>query len=391
MERISVSKLLLQGRGKLKFFLTGLGFLLSMLIISVVVQLYFDLSCLLKTSESDDGFTYIQISKEVGVGTTLGLSSANFSSKEIEGIKSQEFIEDVGELLSNDFRVYGRFAGNAFDMFFTSVEDEFIDADLKDFHWEPGQVEIPVIISNQFLTILNHAVLPSQGQPPIPKVAIKQATVDLALTKDGKRLIQKARVVGFSDRISSVLVPKNFLDFANQKLSGKTATRVSMLILKVKDPTSKAFQAFLNRNDYEVTGELPLLDNAKSILKIVLGVLLVFGILILVLSIALNSSQFKLAVLQNKEKIRMLVLLGYSPKKIVTSLVKVVLMNLSVILLIAFLGLWFIFQFVHRVIENLKIGEPELSFVTFLMPILLSLVTLYGVNRTLKKLMDLSF
>ena len=254
---------------------------------------------LMEKSESKDGFEYVQISKEVGISTTLGLSSAEFRQREIDEIKSQAFIEDVGALYSNDFRVYGRFAGNAFDMFFTSVEDEFIDADLSDFKWEKGEEVIPVIVSNQFLSILNHAVLPSQGQAPIPKVAIKQATVKLALTKDGKRLNQKARVVGFSDRITSVLVPKNFLDYANNELSGTSKTRVSMLLLKVKDAGDTRLNKFLSKNDYEVSGEMPLLNKAKDVLNIAILVLLTFGGLILGLSISLNLSQFNLLIADN--------------------------------------------------------------------------------------------
>lgn len=388
MRRVLVSKILFQGKSKSKLILAGIGMLMSMLIISSVFQLYNDLSYLLEENEKEGDYQYIQISKEVGVTTTLGLSSSNFSKKEIDKIKKQPFIEDVGELWSNDFRVYGKFAGNAFDMFFTSVEDDFIDADLDDFQWEEGDVEIPVIISNQFLTILNHAVLPSQGQRPIPKVAIKQASVDLTLSKRGKRLKHRARVVGFSDRITSVLVPKNFLDYANKKLSGKSVTRVSMVVLKVKDAASKQLRNFLRRNDYEVDGELPILDNAKSILKIALGVLLVFGILILGISISLNLAQFKLIVLENKERIKMLVLLGYSPKFIINSVLKTGLVNMGVTLVFVLLSLVLVFSKVHGVMKTFKLGYPELHFFTFILPFFIVALVMFLSRKKLKKLVN---
>lgn len=386
MRNVSVAKILIKGKSKLRLVLAALGLMFSMVIIAFVFQLFQDLNLLLNNEDSEDGFNYIQISKEVGLATTFGLSDANFSSKEIKKIKGQSFIEDAAELWSNDFRVYGEFAGNSFDMFFTSVEDEFVDADLEDFSWKKGQREIPVIISNQFLNILNNAVLPSQGRPPIPKMAVKQAVVNLQLSKNGKRINQSARVVGFSDRINSVLVPKNFLDYANQELSGSTASRVSMLVLKVKDASSKQLKSFLRRNDYEVAGELPFVDDAKSILKIVLAVLLAFGFIILSLSVALNLAQFKLVVAQNKDRIIMLTLLGYSPKSIVNSVLKSGLISFGVAILLSFLLLWVFLGQLHGFIDSLKLGSPELSLITFLIPLLIALGTIISLRFSLRKL-----
>ena len=113
MRRVSVSKILIQGRSRLKLVLSAIGLLLSMLIIAFVFQVFYDLNHLLNNKTSKDGFNYIQISKEVGLSTTLGLSNAAFSNQEIKKIKSQPFINDVAELWSNDFRVFGEFAGNS--------------------------------------------------------------------------------------------------------------------------------------------------------------------------------------------------------------------------------------------------------------------------------------
>ena len=302
--KIGISSILMHSRPKTRLVLSVVGLFFSLIIISSVFQSFYDINYLLNENKSDDEFEYLQISKEIGISTSLGLTSGSFSSSEINKIKSQDFIDDVGPLFSNDFRVYGRFAGNSFDMFFTSVQDSFIDSDLSSFRWEKGDKVVPVILSNQFVTLLNHAVLPSQGRRPIPKIAIKQAIVDLDLSKGSKLFKTKARVVGFSDRISSVLVPKSFLDFSNQKLSGKIDSRVSMLILKVIDSRSKSLLKFLSQNDYEISGELPLVDNAKLILKIVTVVLFVFGSLLLILSISLNLSQLKLIVIENQDRLK---------------------------------------------------------------------------------------
>ncbi|MAW65155.1 MAG: hypothetical protein CMD18_03065 [Flavobacteriales bacterium] len=383
--KIEISSILTYSRPKTRLVLSVVGLFFSLIIISSVFQSFYDINSLLKENKSEDGFEYLQISKEIGISTSLGLTSSSFSSSEINTIKSQDFIDDVGPLFSNDFRVYGQFAGNSFDMFFTSVKNSFIDSDLSSFRWKKGDKIVPVILSNQFVTLLNHAVLPSQGRRPIPKIAIKQAVVDLDLTKGRELLKTKARVVGFSDRISSVLVPKSFLDFANQELSGKTDSRVSMLILKVIDSRSKSLLRFLSQNDYEISGELPLFDNAKSILEIVTVILFVFGSLLLILSIALNLSQLKLIVIENQDRLKMLILLGYSPKSIANSILRLVVIVLTIILLIVFCCVGFLFVWIYDFIEVYNLGSVKLNAITFIIPVFLVTMLIFMTNRSLKK------
>lgn len=383
--KISIASILVHSHPKYRLVLSLVGLFISLVVISSVFQFFYDIKYLLKENESEDGFEYLQISKEVGISTSLGLASDSFSASDIKSIKSQDFIDDVGPLCSNDFRAYGRFAGNSFDMFFTSVQDSFIDTDLRGFKWVKGDDIVPVILSNQFVTLLNHAVLPSQGRRPIPKIAIKQVVVNLELTKGQELLKTKIKVIGFSDRISSVLVPKSFLDFANQKLSGRIESRVSMLILKVVNSRSKSLLNFLSQNDYEISGEMPLIDNAKSILKLVIVVLFVFGSLLLILSVALNLSQLKLMVIKNKDRLKMLILLGYSSESIVNSILKRVLIILTVILLIVFCFVRFFFFYFYKVVEGYDLGLLELNIISFLIPVFLAVILVLIIGASLKK------
>ena len=192
-------------------------------------------------------------------------------------------------------------------------------------------------------------------------------------------------MVGFSDRISSVLVPKKFLDFANKKLSGKSETKVTMLMLKVKDSSSNQLRKFLSQNDFEVSGELPLLDNARLILKITIQVLLTFGILLLLISGALNIAQYKLIVLENKERLRMLILLGYSPSSIIKSLLSSMSLILNLVLIIGCMTFWLLFTYFHKVIKNLKLGSPEISLSTFLVMIGVIILFQITVGLSIKK------
>ena len=53
MRRVSVAKILFQGKSKSKLVLTGIGMLISMLIISSVFQIYSDFGSLLNENKKE--------------------------------------------------------------------------------------------------------------------------------------------------------------------------------------------------------------------------------------------------------------------------------------------------------------------------------------------------
>lgn len=384
--QISLLNLLSEGRKKATFLMPFAALFVAMICIAGVVQINSSLNQIAFKSSADK-FAYLQISKEVGVSTTLGLSPAHFLSNEIEALKKQSFIDQVGPLFTNDFRVYGRFAGNSFDMFFTAVNGDFIDADTSNFLWEQGDDYIPVIISNQYLTLLNHAVLPSQGKPPMPKSVITKLSLDLVLSKNDKKIKTRAKVVGFSDRISSVLVPKNFLDYANTTLSGSSKTRVSMLLLKVKSASDARLQKYLARNDYKVVGELPFIDQAKQVLLITLTVLSVLGAIILLLSIGLLSAQLKAIVLLNSLRLKMLILLGYAPSLLLKKLFKPLIFAVGILCALTSILLYLGYSAFQDWMYSMNFYDHELSLTSFFIPVFIGCAVLFYLRFTLSAML----
>ena len=177
MESVSLFKLFFGKKSLKGLALPLVGLLLGIALIPLVFQINHDVKQVLKGGNSD--YQYLQISKEVGISTALGLGTINFSESEIKKLKAQSFIDDVAQVTSNNFRVYVEVPQNrgGFDGYMHSVPDEFLDEHPSSFSWELGQEEIPVIISNQFFTLLNTGILPAQGQSPIPKIAIKQLSL----------------------------------------------------------------------------------------------------------------------------------------------------------------------------------------------------------------------
>lgn len=352
------------------------GMLLGISLIPLVFQINHDVKQVLNGGGEED-YQYLQISKEVGISTTLGLGTINFSESEINKLKSKAFIEDVAQVTSNNFRVYVKAPQKrgGFDGYMHSVPDDFLDNRPSSFSWEVGQDEIPVIISNQFLTLLNTGILPAQGQPPIPRIAIKQLSLPVYLGRGNKRIEMRVRVVGFSDRISTVIVPRTFVDWANNNFHPEKNSESTMAILKVKDSGNKDLEKYLTRNDFEVNKEQLVAQKGMWIAQVILVILLTLGLIISFLSINSMILFVRLVIMESVRKIEMLLILGYKTKDISLTIIKF----FSIIILItALLGLildGFVIKYLHEVIN--EYSTIELTFnsgALILFPILILLI-----------------
>ena len=140
---------------------------------------------------------------------TLGARST-FTDEEIEDLRSQDFIEAVGVFVSNQFKVNAssQMLGFYTELFFESVPDEFIDVSNSRWQWSKGDPEIPVILSRDYLALYNFGFAPSQGLPQFTPNTISKVSMDVNISGNGLRKTFQGRIIGFSDRINSILVPQ---------------------------------------------------------------------------------------------------------------------------------------------------------------------------------------
>ena len=386
----SLFKLFFDNKSLKGLILPLFGFLLGIALIPLVFQINHDVKQLLNGGEED--YQYLQISKEVGISTTLGLETINFSASEIGKLKSQSFIEDVAQVISNNFRVYVKAPQNrgGFDGYVHSVPNEFLDEIPNSFSWKVGQGEIPVIISNQFLTLLNTGILPAQGQPPIPKIAIKQLSLPVYLGRGNKRIEMRVRVVGFSDRITTVIVPRTFVDWANNNFNPGKRSESTMAILKVTDSGNKDLEKYLNQNDFEVNKEQLVAQKGIFIAQVILVVLLILGLIISFLSVNSIILFVRLVILESVKKIEMLLVLGYKTSDISKTIFKFLCGLIFITSSLAFVLVQFVVYLIHSVVSDYSSIKLSLSNgVLLFFPIVLVLVVGFifiTVKHVIKKL-----
>lgn len=298
------------------------GFVIStfigMAIVMAGVQFYFDASPLW---EDDDSFIkkdYLVVNKHVTSENTLG-DAAAFSESELTDLEKQPWVRSVGRFHSADFRVSAAVRqggqGMTTAMFFESIPDEYVDVAGSAWRWREGSREIPVIISKDYLTLYNFGFATSAGLPQMTEQLMGSVPLELRISSDeGSREETFAgRVVGFSNRLNTILVPDDFMTWANESFGSEEKSkseRVSRVIIDVSAPGDVAINEYLDENEMEVAGDKSA-SQAAYLLRVVTGIIMAIGIVITLLSFFILLLSVSLLMEKSRDKLHTLLLLGY--------------------------------------------------------------------------------
>ena len=297
--------------------------LCGMVIVLLSIQFYQDVAPLFTEGDSFMKKDYIIVSKKVStLGSMVGKSSV-FTAEEIDELKAEEFTKGVGEFTPSQFKVS---AGVGMEqlglnlstaMFFESVPDAYVDVNLDEWHFEPGQEEVPIIIPRNYLNLYNFGFAQSRGLPQISEGVINMMNLDVRISGGGRRDTYRGRIAGFSNRLNTILVPESFMTWANVHYGeGGIRREPSRLIVEVDNPTDDRIARFFRERGYETEDDK--LDAGKTtwFLKVVVGIVLSVGLLISVLSFYILMLSIYLLLQKNTTKLENLLLIGYGPHRV---------------------------------------------------------------------------
>jgi len=199
------------------------------------------------------------------------------------------------------------------DMFFESVPDSFIDVKNEEWKWTPADNTIPIILPNDFLNLYNFGFALSQDLPQISQETVKALPMKITISQGLMTQEFTGRIVGFSDRISSFLVPGSFMDWANSKFGSGQATAPSRVIIKTKDPSDPLLAKYLEEKGYTTNQDKIKYSKTKLIVQTIVSVIGFFGIILLVFALLVFSMFIQLVIASCKREIQLLVTLGTAP------------------------------------------------------------------------------
>ncbi len=343
------------------------------------IQLYLSVYHILNQNQvQNDRFEYLVVNKKIS-NLMMGHKQESFFSKlEMEELAQQKSIEKVGQIVSNQFSVEASNLGDisfSTQMFFEAIPDEFLDTKVADFNWHEGENTIPILLSQDFLNLYNFGFALSQGLPQMSEETVKAISFDVLINGT---IPYRAEVVGFTQRYTSVIVPISFMNYANQHYGdNNSATGVARLVLKTQEPDNPDLVKFLNEKHYQTQNEKLKWSKIKSIVQLVFFSSELLGIFILSLCIMVIVLFLKIEIIESKERLKLLSLLGYDTKSLQYYFLKPQIIRFGVVIFIALIGTQFFTFYLYNFFKPLKLEVSKFISVYVLSEGVLILLLIY--------------
>ena len=314
-------KLLRQHISKGQLIGFAIANLIGLTIVLLAVQFYRDVRPVFNDEESFISKDYLIITRAVtGAGAMMG-SNGEFSDDDISDLESQPWCRQVGRFLNSDFAVDARLgvgSGHAMhtQFFFEAIPDEFIDIDPNAWSFNPNDPVVPVVISRDYLSLYNFGFAATQGMPKISEGQAEMLPLEFTLSGNGQRLDMPGRIVGFSNRLNTVIVPQEFMEWANQRFGTGEIQHPQRLIVEVNSPGDVKIEKYMEDHHYEVAGDKMSSSKANYFLTVISSIVIAVGIIISLLAFFVLMLSIYLLLQKNTRKLQDLLLLGFSPNQV---------------------------------------------------------------------------
>lgn len=310
----TISPFLNSTKSKWSRTLGYIGLCLGVVLLLCSVQMFMNVQQFISGKEiKKSGYDFVSVSKLI---TDQNMGKDNrFNAAEIQEIQSQPFITDAAPLISNEFRAQisaGNIIPFSTDLFLEAIQDDFIDSVPPSFQWRPGELHVPVILSADYLEMYN-IFAPSQDLPQLSESSIGKVQLQLDCSGMYGSGRYSAGIVGLSSRISTILVPKSFLEWANQTYGGKKTEHAARVYIKTENISNPELVQFLQTKGYFVNKERTRSARIKVILQSFVSGLGIFSVIVILLSMMLFAFYLQLMIARSKDNLKLLQTLGYSP------------------------------------------------------------------------------
>ena len=283
----------------------------------------------------------IVIQKKVTSGPLLGLNNPEFSEEQIDEIRSMDFVENCDPIRSNTFDVVLSIddplipAFNS-NIYVQSVHEDYLDVKTDHWDWDEGSKTLPIIMPRDFLMMMNN-FLSASNIPQLSDDLVLDLKIDLNIGPRNYRETIHARIVGFTNELSSILVPEYFLNWANQKYGEKEKEVISQLVVKSKDGQFGLLENYLEEKEFESKKSQLLIAKLKSTLGVLLTIISTISLLAVFLSMLVLIQYLQLIMTKNDYEIRTLLRLGHAPNQLIKVFLKYFMSLFSVVAVLSLL------------------------------------------------------
>lgn len=296
--------------------------LFGMIIVLLSVQFYQDVIPVFTAEDSFMRSDFLIVNKKIGTASTISGSSNTFNQTEVDDLAQQPFVSRMGKFTNANYKadvsmhVNGVSVLNNGEISFESIPDSFVDTPLRNWNYQPGEKTIPIILPRIYLTMYNFGFAQTHALPKLSDGLV--GMIDFHIFVHGKhREAQfKGKVIGFSNRLSSILVPQAFMDWSNDTFAPGETHAPTRLIVQVNNPSDPQFTKYLDQKGYEIENDKLNTEKTTYFLRLLVMMVVGVGLVISALSFYILMLSIYLLVQKNTHKLENLLLIGYRPAQV---------------------------------------------------------------------------
>ena len=295
--------------------------LFGMTIVLLGYQLYCDILPIFTANDSFLKADYLVVSKKIGMANALGQQHSGFSKDEIADLQAQPFVKGVGQFTSTAYKAEATMGVSGMkilnsELFFESVPDPFVDVSLDNWHYTPGDTLVPVILPRSYIAMYNFGFAQNHSLPKINEGLVGMIDLHIQVQGKGGQGYFKGKVIGFSSKLNTILVPQAFMTWSNSHFSPDSEMPPSRLILDVTNPADQRIGTYLEDHNYELEDNNLDAEKTTYFLKLMVTLVMGVGVVISALSFYVLLLSIYLLVQKNTTKLQNLLLIGYSPSRV---------------------------------------------------------------------------
>ncbi len=352
--------------------------LFGLFIVLLGYQFYHDIIPVFTSEDSFMKADYLVISKKVGTTTTISGGDNTFSHADIEDFQQQPFVNRLGLFTSANYKSNVAMAFNGMqvlnsEIFFESIPDSFVKIPLSQWKFNESENVVPIILPRSYITMYNFGFARNHSLPKISEGIIGMIDVTLSIHGNGRQRNLKGKVIGFSNRFSSILVPQSFMEWSNKYFAPEAGNAPNRLILDVKNPTDEKVTQYLDRHGYEQEDGNLSAEKTTHFLSLLVTMVVSVGGIISILSFYVLMLSIYLLVQKNAYKLENLMVIGYSPSQVARPYQWLTLGLNSLSLIIAFTALYGVRRYYMDIVYGLF---PSIEETTMMPAFLVGLVLL---------------
>lgn len=202
------------------------------------------------------------------------------------------------------------------DFFFESVPDDFVDVSSSEWEYRPGDKRVPIILPRSYINMYNFGFAQTRSLPKISEGLLGMIDLGILIRGNGQEERFHGKVIGFSNRLNTILVPQSFMDWSNARFAPGEPTKSTRLIVQVGNPADERVTTYLEKKGYEVESDKLAAEKTTYFLRMVVSLVMIVGLVISVLSFYILMLSVYLLVQKNASKLENLLLIGYSPARV---------------------------------------------------------------------------